>query len=69
MTTGYDLVRATLDGITHAARTYKGSAMVIAACGIPVGRGEVHRLGVLATLPPDVDCISCLVAEGRPRAR
>jgi hypothetical protein len=65
---GYDLVRVTLHGITHDAMMFQNSS-VTTACGVGAGLGEIHRLGVLATSPPDVDCMSCLVAEGRPRAR
>lgn len=61
----YDLVRVTFYGITHVARLYSGSAQVIAACGIPAGKGEVHQTNsVLACEAPAVDCMSCLVAEG-----
>lgn len=67
MTSGYDLVRATLDGVTHAARKdIRGR--VFSACGMWVGTAGIHWLGVLETTAPDVDCMSCLVVEGRPRA-
>lgn len=65
---GYDLVRVMLYGVTHAARLFQNSS-VTTSCGIGAGLGEIHRLGVLSMSPPDVDCMSCLVAEGRPRAR
>ncbi len=68
MTSGYDLVRATLDGVTHSARQ-DVDGRVFSACGMWVGKAEIHQLGVLALLPPDVDCMSCLVAEGRARVR
>lgn len=67
MRAGYDLVRVTLDKITHAAVLFQNS-IVTTACGIPAGLGEIHRLGVLVTAAPNVDCMSCLVAESRPRA-
>lgn len=65
---GYDVVRVTLYGITHAALEFQNSS-VTTSCGIGAGLGEIHRLGVLATTAPDVDCMSCLVTESRPRAR
>jgi hypothetical protein len=68
----YDLVRVTLHGITHAARRFVhwGTWEVIeASCGTPVGPGEIHGLNATAPRAPDVDCMSCLVAEGKPHAR
>lgn len=61
---GFDLVRVTLGGVTHAALQFQDSS-VTTICGIGAGLGEIHSLGVLRTTPPDVDCMSCLVAEGR----
>lgn len=65
---GYDAVRVTLYGVTHAALLFQNS-IVTTSCGIEAGLGEVHRLGVLNTTAPDVDCMSCFVAEGKSRAR
>lgn len=60
----YDLVRVTLHSVTHAATMFQDSS-VITACGVGAGLGEVHPLGVLETTPPDVDCMSCLIAESK----
>lgn len=65
---GYDAVRVTLYGITHAALLFQNIS-VTTSCGIGAGLGKVHRLGATAPHAPDVDCMSCLVVEGRPRAR
>lgn len=64
---GYDLVRVTLHSITHAAMIFQNNS-VTTACGVGAGLGQIHYLGVLRTSPPDVDCMSCLVAEGRGKA-
>lgn len=63
---GYDLVRVTLHGVTHAARRFVhwGIWEAITSCGTPAGPDEIHWLNA-----PDVDCMSCLVAEGKPHAR
>lgn len=69
MTSGYDLIRVTLQGVTHAGLLLQNSS-VTTTCGVSDGfRGEVYSLGVLAMSPPDVDCMSCLVAEGKRRVR
>ena len=68
---GYDIVRVTLYGVTHAARRFVHWDIweaIEASCGIPAGPGEVHLLNE-PNAAPDVDCMSCLVAEGRSRAR
>lgn len=72
MTSGYDLVRVTLHGITHAARMFVHWGIweaVGTACGTRAGTGVTHKLGEQATVAPNVDCMSCLVAEDWPRAR
>lgn len=69
---GYDLVRVTLYGVTHAARRFVHWSLwedVETSCGIPAGAGDIHWLGATKPAAPDVDCMSCLVAESRPRAR
>lgn len=69
---GYDLVRVTLHGVTHAARRFVHWGIweaVEASCGTPAGAGEIYWLNATAPRAPDVDCMSCLVAEGKPRAR
>ena len=63
------VVRVTLDGITHAARYYSSSGVVVTVCEIPAGKGRIYQTGsVLACEAPAVDCMSCLVHESQEKA-
>ena len=66
---GYDMVIVTLNGISHSARQDPRDRWIFTACGAPVYTGRaadivtVHPLTSYSAL--NVDCMSCLVAEGR----
>jgi len=63
-TRGYNVVRATLNGITHTALQWMNSS-VIASCGQPCGLAEIYEIGMGIAGVPAVDCMSCLVAKAR----
>lgn len=63
-TRGYNVVRATLNGITHSALLWMNSS-VTARCGQYCGLGAIHEISEGVAGVPVVNCMSCLVAEAR----
>lgn len=62
---GYDVVRATIAGITHEARRWSNGT-VTAPCGTPCGRADVLDVSVLTAGLPEVDCMACIAAQAEP---
>jgi hypothetical protein len=56
---GWDIVLATLAGITHEARLWSDGS-VRATCGVPCGKAVTHGVSMFTANRPEIDCMACI---------